>query len=106
MLAARRGPLRGSIGGWRSHARDCPMAVEPDLSDLRERADRGDTSAADELIEMAAERGDLGELRRLADGGNAAAADQLIESASELGDLDELRRMAAAGNTTAADQLI
>ena len=59
------------------------MAVDPDLSDLRERADRGDASAADELIESAAERGDLGELRRLADAGNATAADQLLELTSE-----------------------
>jgi hypothetical protein len=48
----------------------------------------------------------LSELRRLADAGNTTAADQLIELATERGDLDELRRLADAGNTTAADQLI
>ena len=55
------------------------MSAAPDLAILRERADRGDTSAADELIELAAERGDLGELRPWADAGNPTAADQLTE---------------------------
>jgi hypothetical protein len=49
---------------------------------------------------------DLDELRRLAAAGNTTAADQLIELATERGDLDELRRLAATGNATAADQLI
>ena len=47
----------------------------------------------------------MDELRRLADGGNATAADQLIELATERGDVDELQRLADAGNATAADQL-
>ena len=59
------------------------MSTETDLTDLRARADRGDASAADELIELAAERGDLDELRRLADGGNTTAADQLMDLTSE-----------------------
>ena len=41
--------------------------------------------AADQLIELAAERGDLEGLRRLSDRGNSAATDQLIETAGELG---------------------
>jgi hypothetical protein len=49
---------------------------------------------------------DLSVLRQLADGGNTTAADQLIELAAECGDMDELRRLADSGNTTAADQLI
>ena len=57
--------------------------TDPELSDLRERARQGDTDAADELIEMATERGDLGELRRLSDAGNATATDQLSELRSE-----------------------
>ena len=48
----------------------------------------------------------MGELRRLADNGNNTAADQLIELAAERGDMDELRRLADNGNNTAADQLI
>ena len=59
------------------------MSAESDLSVLRERADRGDASAADGLIELAAELGDMSELRRLADAGNATAADQLMELTSE-----------------------
>jgi hypothetical protein len=37
----------------------------------------------DQLIELATERGDIDELRRLADQGNSTAADQLVELASE-----------------------
>ena len=59
------------------------MTTDSDLSVLRARADRGDASAADELVESAAERGDLDELRRLAAAGNSAAADELLELASE-----------------------
>jgi aminoglycoside 6'-N-acetyltransferase len=80
--------------------------TESNLSELRERAEKGDGEAADELIELATERGDLDELRRLADRGNATATDQLIELATELGDLDELRRLADQGNKTAAEQLM
>ncbi len=78
---------------------------ESDLSRLRDRAARGDRDAADELIELAGERGDMDELRRLADTGSTTAADELIQLAAERGDVDELRRLADAGNTTAADQL-
>lgn len=56
---------------------------ESDLCFLRERAERGDMAAADQLIELAGERGDMDELRRLADSGNNTAADQLIELAGE-----------------------
>ena len=59
------------------------MSTESDLTVLQARADRGDASAADELIELAAERGALDELRRLAAAGNTTAADQLIELTSE-----------------------
>jgi hypothetical protein len=48
----------------------------------------------------------MDELRRLAAAGNSGAADQLVESAAERGDMDELRRLAAAGNSAAADQLL
>ncbi|MFE1819416.1 hypothetical protein ACFW9S_10450 [Streptomyces anulatus] len=57
--------------------------TEPDLDTLRTRAFAGDTSAADELIELAAEHGDLAELRRLSDQGNSTATDQLAELTSE-----------------------
>ena len=57
--------------------------TDSDLSDLRERAAKGDTAAADELIELATENGDMKELRRLADQGNSTATDQLIELSSE-----------------------
>ena len=50
---------------------------------LREQAETGDDGAADQLIELATERGDLDELRRLADKGNATAADQLLELTTE-----------------------
>jgi hypothetical protein len=56
---------------------------ESDVTDLRKRADAGNATAADQLIELATERGDLDELRRLADAGNATAADQLIELTAE-----------------------
>jgi len=44
-------------------------------------------------------------LRSLADRGNSDAADQLIELATELEDMDELRRLADKGNITAAEVL-
>jgi len=53
--------------------------TEPDVSDLRERAENGDQDAVDQLIELATERGDVDELRQLADMGNSTAADQLLE---------------------------
>ena len=40
--------------------------TESDLSVLRERAENGDATAVDILIELAGERGDMDELRRLA----------------------------------------
>src|SRR5664279_2862249 len=84
--------------------RFCIM-TDPDLAALRERADNGSAEAADELIELATERGDIDELRRLSDRGNGTATDQLIELATELDDLDELRRLAGEGNRTAAEVL-
>jgi hypothetical protein len=56
---------------------------DSELSDLRARADRGDRSATDELIELAGERGDLDELRRLADRGSVTAVEQLLELTDE-----------------------
>ena len=55
------------------------MRTDPELAGLRHRTDRGDASAADELVELASERGDLDELRRLVDRGNRTAAEQLTE---------------------------
>ena len=52
---------------------------ESDLSALRERAERGDKDAVDQLIELAGEQGDFDELRRLADQGNTTAAEVLGE---------------------------
>ena len=52
---------------------------ELDLSVLRERADRGDEDAVDQLIELAGEQGNLEELRRLADQGNTTAGEMLAE---------------------------
>ena len=49
---------------------------------------------------------DISVLKRLAESGNRTAADQLIQVAAERGDVDELRRLADTGNNTAADQLI
>ena len=57
--------------------------TDAELSALRKRAEDGDDDAADELIELAAERGDLAELRRLADRGNRTAADVLLELTEE-----------------------
>ncbi|MET7721606.1 hypothetical protein [Streptomyces mirabilis] len=57
--------------------------TEPELSALRERAEHGDTSATDELIELATEQDNMDELRRLADQGNTTAAEQLAELTAE-----------------------
>src|SRR5664279_748365 len=54
--------------------RSCIM-TDPDLAALRERADNGSAEAADELIELAGERGDIDELRRLSDRGNGTATE-------------------------------
>jgi hypothetical protein len=82
------------------------QSYKSEVAALRERIDRGDTRATDELIERALEQGDIGELRRLADAGNPTAIDQLIELATELGDLAELRRLSDSGSDTTTDQLI
>ncbi|MFE2093250.1 hypothetical protein [Streptomyces sp. NPDC059460] len=57
--------------------------TDSDLSVLRERAENGDETAVDELIELATELDDMGELRRLADKGNTTAAEQLMELTAE-----------------------
>ena len=53
------------------------------MAELRRLADGGSTDAADQLVELAGERGDTAELRRLADGGNTDAADVLSELAGD-----------------------
>ena len=58
--------------------------TESDMAELRRLADAGNSTAADQLIELATERGDMAELRRLADSGNSTAADQLIELVKSL----------------------
>lgn len=78
---------------------------DPDLSELRKRAEQGDSDAVGVLVELAGERGDFDELRRLADEGSRDAADVLVELAGERGDRDELRRLASGGNHDAADVL-
>jgi hypothetical protein len=50
-----------------------------EMSVLRAQAERGDTTAADQLIESAAELGDLVTLERLASQGNTTAAEVLEE---------------------------
>jgi len=95
----------GPTGPGRNHG-EVALMSEPDLTDLRDRAERGDSTAVDELIEHAIERGDLTELRRIAQSGNPTATDELIQLAAEQGNLEELRRLSDAGNATAADQLI
>jgi hypothetical protein len=57
--------------------------TDPELSELRGRADAGDSDAVDELVQLAGERGDLDELRRLADRGHTDAADLLRELTGE-----------------------
>ncbi|MFE7392955.1 hypothetical protein [Streptomyces sp. NPDC057582] len=57
--------------------------TDSDLSALRERAENGDETAVDELIELATELDDMGELRRLADKGNTTAAEQLMKLTAE-----------------------
>ena len=54
-----------------------------ETSVLRSRAEGGDSDAADQLIESAAEHGDLATLERLAGQGNATAAEVLEELTSE-----------------------
>jgi uncharacterized protein HemY len=53
------------------------------MSALRAQAERGDSDAADQLIESAAEQGDLATLERLAQRGNATAAEVLQELTAE-----------------------
>ena len=52
---------------------------ESELAVLRERAERGDKDAVDQLIELAGEQGNLDELRRLSDLGNTTASEVLGE---------------------------
>jgi hypothetical protein len=53
------------------------------MSILQAQAERGDSDAADQLIELAAEAGDLPILERLAKQGNATAAEVLEELTAE-----------------------
>jgi hypothetical protein len=54
-----------------------------EMSVLRSQAESGDSDAADQLIESAAEHGDLATLERLARQGNATAAEVLEELTTE-----------------------
>jgi hypothetical protein len=54
-----------------------------EMSVLRAQAESGDSDAADQLIESAAEHGDLATLERLARQGNATAAEVLEELTTE-----------------------
>ena len=54
--------------------------TKSNLSDLRDRAEE---ECVDELIELAAERGDMNELQRLADKGNTTASEQLSDLVGE-----------------------
>ena len=54
-----------------------------EMSVLRAQAELGDSDAADQLIESAAELGDLAVLERLASQGNTTAAEVLEESTAE-----------------------
>ncbi len=78
---------------------------DPDLCELRKRAQQGDIDAVGQLVELAGERGDFVELRRLADEGSSDASDVLVELAGERRDRNELRRLASGGNQDAADVL-
>jgi hypothetical protein len=53
--------------------------TDHEMSVLRAQAETGDTDAADQLIESAAEQGDLATLERLASQGNATAREVLEE---------------------------
>jgi hypothetical protein len=57
--------------------------TDVDMSVLRARAEGGDSDAADELIQAAAEQGDLATLERLANQGNQPAAEVLEELSAE-----------------------
>lgn len=76
---------------------------DPELVDLRRRADHGDPDAVDQLVELAGERGDVAELRHLAEAGSTDAGDVLVEVLTEREDLDGLRRLADSGNVTARE---
>ena len=54
-----------------------------EMSVLRAQAETGDSDAADQLVESAAEQGDLAILERLAKAGNATAAEVLEELTAE-----------------------
>ena len=82
-----------------------PTVLDPDLVELRQRAERGNQDAVDQLVELAGERGDLDELRKLADRGSRDAVDILVELAGERGDRDELRHLAASGSQDAVEVL-
>ena len=54
-----------------------------EISTLRAQAESGDSDAADQLVESAAEAGDLATLERLAQQGNTTAAEVLEELTAE-----------------------
>ena len=56
--------------------------LDTELVELRQRAERGDQDAVDQLVELAGERGDLDELRKLAVRGSSDAVDVLVELAA------------------------
>jgi len=76
------GVVRGGRPGAKTMGR-LSIMTDSDMSVLRARAENGDETAVDELIELATEHGDMNELRRLADQGNTTAADQLMELTAE-----------------------
>ena len=82
-LSERLPQLRDEWYVHRDQLRKVHTRTEPDLSQLRERAARGDHDAVDQLIELATELDDMEELRRLANRGNVTAAEQLQELTAE-----------------------
>lgn len=78
--------------------------TDPDLIQLRQRAEAGDSDAAGQLVELAGERGDVDEVRRLADNGNSGAVDVLVELAGERGDRASLPDLST--NDVAAGDMI
>jgi hypothetical protein len=60
-----------------------PPMTDLEISTLRAQAESGDSDAADQLVESAAEAGDLATLERLAQQGNTTAAEVLEELTAE-----------------------
>ncbi|MDP9792119.1 hypothetical protein J2S43_000631 [Catenuloplanes nepalensis] len=68
---------------------------------LRERADAGDVTAAEALVDVLAEQGHLDELRERADRGHRYAAEQLADLLALHGRVAELRSRAESGDEPA-----